>query len=177
MNDRKRKAKANKRVFKKYVDVFNKHAKRKKVSGANDNTFELLKAKYDKEIQEKERELEVLKAKRAHLIDFSHEATLLKNPELGISNKYRGWGMTEAALDAVDRWSPSQKPPFVTASQVKQYLLANGFTSDSNDLDIALAVTLKRLADSGRIATLETNGRRLYRAKHAPRGSTLRIKK
>lgn len=153
-----------KRVFKKTVEVFNKHVKRKRVTDGSDKTFELLKAKYDKEIQEKERELEVLKAKRAHLIEFADESKQLGDPNAE-PPKYRGLGMTEAALDAVVCLSRTLRPgkSGVTAAEVQQYLLVHGFTATTNEFPIALAVTLKRLAESGRISSRVMLGRRLYR--------------
>jgi hypothetical protein len=169
-----------------------KHVKVKGVNGDNPNDrLELLLANCDKEIQAKENELAGLKAKRRRLVEFGEEAEKLKEPEAA-QNKYAEWGMTEAVLDATSAlWRAGKgTSEGVTASQIRDYMIMHGFTLTANphNFSIAVNVTLKRLAESGRIldrmglgetdsANATVFGKMFYQPVKQPHGSSLRLRK
>ena len=97
----------NKRLFNKHhkrLDVFIKHAKLKGVNGNNQNDrLEKLKAKYEQEIQGKERELQELRAKLSALKMFERAAEILEDPE-SKPDKYTNKGMTDSILDTLENW-------------------------------------------------------------------------
>lgn len=136
--------------------MFIKHGKVKLVNGDNQNDrLEKLKAKYELEIQAKERELQKLKASYATLLAFGQEAEKLDNPK-SEPNKYTGKGMTESILDALNCTWPSRAKDGrgTTAREIADYMIAHGFSpSEENphNFNIAVAVTLKRLAEGNRV--------------------------
>jgi hypothetical protein len=120
-----------------------------------DDRLEVLRGKYELEIREKERELHALKAKLANLIEFAEESEKLGNLTEGTSDKYAHEGLTYAALDAVHSLCKSGKRANqgVSAVEIGNYLLAHGYknVSSKNVFGISVNVTLKRLAESGKV--------------------------
>jgi hypothetical protein len=184
-----------KQVFNKLnkkLALHHKHVKVHVMNGDNPNDrLELLKTKCEQEIQAKEQELAVLKAKRRNLVEFGEEAEKLKVPEAA-QDKYAHWGMTDAVLDAIDAlWRTGKgTSEGVTASQIRDYVIAHGFTLQANphNFSIAVNVTLKRLADSRRILSvmgyskvdsggLVVAGKMFYQPIKRPTGSSLRFRK
>jgi hypothetical protein len=171
-----------KQVFRKLnkkLDSRLKHVKVSAMNGDNPNDrLELLLANCDREIQAKEQELAVLKAKRRNLVAYGEEAEKLKEPEAP-TNKYAEWGTTDAVIDAFNNlWHTGKGTSHgVTASQIRDYMIAHGFTLSANphNFSIAVNVTLKRLVDGRRIGGVEFMGKTFYRPIQRSTGSSLRI--
>ena len=137
---------------KKTLDLFNKHCRftRVKANDSNDR-LEILLGNCDGEIQATEERLRVLKAKRNTLVLLAQESEKLANPE-SEPDKYNETGLTEAILDAVNRIK-NVSVSGVTAPKIRDFLIAHGFplTENPHNFSVAVNVTLKRLADSGRV--------------------------
>jgi hypothetical protein len=158
------------------IDLFNKHGRMKGVNNKNPNDrLEILKANCEQEIRDTEEKLRQLKAKLNNLITLSQESDKLVNPQFE-SDKYVNFGMTEAILDAVECLK-NVSVNGVPAIKICDHLIAHGFKpSEENphNFVIAVSVTLKRLADSGRIKRLETIGGNFFKPIYKPQGSSLR---
>jgi hypothetical protein len=151
--------KPRRKLFKKNVDLFIKQRKVKRMTDALKNDrLEILKRKCEEDIQVKERELAELKIKLRNLNLFAQESETL-------DNKYANMGTTDAVLDAVNSLcEEGAVGGRVTAALVRNYLLAHGFRSNAENFEVALSITLNRLAQSGRIsASVGFRGRRFYR--------------
>src|SRR5208282_1103983 len=108
------------RKLNKSVDSKPKHVKFRGMNGDNPNdSLELLRAKYEQEIQDALQRVRVLRAKLANIGELAQESKSLKAVEAAES-KYVGWGTTEAILDAARRLWNSGKGTNngVTASQI-----------------------------------------------------------
>lgn len=162
--------KTRKQVFNKLNKPLARHNKHVKLSGVNENSndrLELLKAKYDQEVQAKEQELAVLKAKLRNLVEFAEESQDLNVPKEA-TDRYASWGTTEAVFDAVNSlWHRGKGTSHygITAGQVRDYMILRGFTpkADPHNFSITVNVTLKRLTDSGRIRSGEFSGKKFYK--------------
>jgi hypothetical protein len=160
----------------KSLDLFKKHRKLKGVNNVNPNDrLEILKANYEREIQDTETKLHELKAKLATLITLAQESEKLTNPESN-PDKYANKGLTDAILDAVNCLK-SVTASGATASQIRDYLIAHGFTPNEenpHNFSIAASITLKRLAESGRVHRTPLESGNYYKPVQRPQGSSLR---
>ncbi|MGO8838081.1 MAG: hypothetical protein ACLQAH_06085 [Limisphaerales bacterium] len=139
----------------KRLDLFNKHSKVKRMNGTIQNDrLESLKAACEQEIQETEEKLRSLRAKLNTLLTLAQESQKLSNPK-SEPDKYANMGLTEAVLDVVNRLK-NVSPAGATASQIRDYMIAHGFplTEKPHNFSIAVAVTLKRLEEAGRIGSI-----------------------
>lgn len=154
--------------MKKRLALFNKRLRLKRVNDKNQNDrFEKLKAKYEHDIKAAQRELLRLKASYATLLSFGREADGLDKPDSEPS-KYAGKGVTEAVIDALRSIWPAGASDRrgATAREIADYMIANGFTpSEENphNFNIAVAVTLKRLSEQGRVKKTEDEGSNFFR--------------
>jgi hypothetical protein len=160
----------NKLVFnktKKRVDTFIKHDRLKRVNDKNQNDrLEILKTKYEQEIQAKERELETLKAKLASLQAFVHESEKLGNPE-SAPDRYTDKGLTDSILDALYRLWPdgAADKRGLTAREITDYILAHGYKppTGGQSFDISIAVTLQRLKEQRRVEKKREEGNNFFK--------------
>lgn len=130
---------------------------------ANDK-LSLLKARYQNEINAREKELAQLRAKLQVIEELESESESLNGSAVAAAagKKYDHMTLTEATLDAINTIAVGT---LVTTSKVKKHMLANGFQPGGKNFTISLAKTLKRLADSSRIQQKKTDeGKRLYGA-------------
>ena len=124
------------------------HVKVNGVSAKQNDRLELLKVKYEQEIQDTEAKLRELKAKLATLVTLAQESEKLANPE-SEPDKYKGTGLTESINDCVrNLWNA--RGGGATATEIKNFLLARGFQAGEN-FDTAVYTVLGRLCDSGKI--------------------------
>lgn len=147
----------------KSLALFNKHVYLTRVTEKNDRLKSLID-ECDSNIRKAEVELARLKSERAHLLSFASRADSLASgkPE---KNKYASMGPTDAILDAVKSlWKIKNcNKRGVRSFQVKDYILANGYVPGAIQFEIAVNVTLRRLAESGRIYSERVGPDRFYR--------------
>ncbi|HEY3762160.1 MAG TPA: hypothetical protein VGN23_10485 [Verrucomicrobiae bacterium] len=157
-------------VFNKINKTVDKRVKRGKIKGVNDakpnDRLEILTAKYEKEIQVKEGELAVLKAKLRSLKDFASESETLREPEPS-SDKYASMGLTEAIADAAGYlWRVGKGTAHgVTAGQIRDFILAHGFplNPDTRVFNVSIHVTLGRLVTAEKLKVAEDGGNNFYK--------------
>lgn len=149
--------------------MFIKHDKLKGVKDKNQNDrLEILKAKYEQEIQAKERELETLKAKLVSLRAFASESEKLGDPE-SASDRYAGTGLTVSILDALYRLWPegASDKRGATAREITDYIIANGYRPPTmgQGFNISIAVTLQRLEKQRRVKRIREDGNNFFKPK------------
>ena len=166
-------------MSKKKLALPNRRCKVSRMNGEGDKgQLETLRAYYENEIRKKESDLATLKAKLANVGELARDAATLSNPA-SEPNKYSNSGLTEAALDALGfLWRSGRGSQLgITAAQVRDYMLAHGYApaeSSPHNFEINVSITLRRLADSGRIERAERLGRKFYRPKRRT-GRSLRF--
>jgi hypothetical protein len=66
----------------------------------------------------------------------------------------------------------------ITAPQVRDFVIARGFplVVEPHNFVVAVNVTLKRLAESGRVVSQEVDNKKHYRPVQQPQGRSIRIK-
>lgn len=155
-------------MVKKLNKTVDSRLKRSRVKTVNDeqpnDRLQILKEKYDQEIQAKEQELVVLKSKREHLLKFAQESDELRNVNVE-EDRYANMGMTDAVIDALNCLWKSGKDTRITAPDIRNYLIFHGIPLEerTKNFHVALSVTLKRLADSKRIVRVDENGKIFYK--------------
>jgi hypothetical protein len=121
------------------------------------------RATYQQQIEAHTKAIAALQEKLRMLDVFAADAKIIFAPE----NKYEGWTLTPAVLDAVISLHKIgvSAPAGVETFDIYKYLLAHGFKATDN-FNVSLYVTLKRLSDKndGRlIMTKDKYLKKLYK--------------
>ncbi|MGD1088069.1 MAG: hypothetical protein ABR955_05015 [Verrucomicrobiota bacterium] len=133
----------------------------RRVNGDNKN-INAIRAGYLAQIEAKQKEIADLreKLKRAEQVD--KEAEMIFDPV----DKYRGMGMTEAVIDAVNTLNKMGlgENGGVSAGQVCDYLKGHGFNFRTPNFTVSVYVTLQRLSNHPdcRIVASRESGKKRY---------------
>jgi hypothetical protein len=135
---------------KKTLDCLYKRVYVGRVNDGKPTELEALRSRYEKELQDAESKVRILKAKLNALAEIERDARAPIKAEL--PQEYADLGVTEAILKAITELRkkyPGEALGFAVIA-IKDWMLTHGFKA-RGEFDIAVSVTLKRLRDSGRV--------------------------
>jgi hypothetical protein len=139
-----------------------------------EDRLEMLKARYLKQIEEKQAEIAAIKQRLLLLDDLQAEADnllLIDSPvapgskmALRKGRPFTATGLTDSIISAAAAFNGKPFSP----PEIRKYLLATGFKPAGKHFGVSVGTTLKRLAMQKRMVSETLNGKPVYRLKFPP---------
>lgn len=123
--------------------------------------FDILRAAYRESINAKQSEIRQLQEKLKLLDELDADIQRLGDAQ-SPSAKYANWKLTKALFDAVQTIGGNGG---VAATELRKYIITNGYRHAGKNFDVAAVIALNRLAENEKISSEKINGKRLYMVK------------
>lgn len=120
-----------------------------------------LRARYLEQIQANESAIATIRIKLKVLNEVVSDARELAGLPVSVG-RYSKMKLTPAVLDGIRSIGANDG---VTASQVREYIFANGYRHASKHFAVATVLCLNRLVKQEKILSEKKHGKRLYTAK------------